>query len=254
MGLGIIVAMRCKPLLLALACLAACAGACRKDEPFVPQATVSGDDTPGYGQTTKPADDTDAGPDVSKDAGPLPDAGAPPAFSCERIEALVTTGEDSPNQTSIALPTDFAVTRQAEEWGASCTLPTLTIQLSDGNCPRGAGHELDITLKVNDVEDGVIHGGNNPVYQETDSNSITVRYQRPGRIRPTGTWGTCADATGQLIFLEPPTLTAGATLQARFELTLTDCTDAGQPSEDVSGAINLELRHDISEFCASRSM
>jgi hypothetical protein len=248
--------MRCKPLFVALACSVVYVGACKKDEPFVPQASVSGDVTPHIdtGMTPTPTNDEDAGTEVSKDAGPAPDAGPTPAFSCERIEALTTTGEDAPNQTSIALPPDFAVTRQAEVWSADCTVPTLTIQLSDGNCPGGGGHELDITLKVNDVEDGVIHGGNNPVFQEADSDSITARYYRPGRIRPTGTWGTCANASGQLIFLEAPMLTAGATVQLRFELTLTDCTDAGQASEDVSGAINLKLRHDISEFCVSRAM
>jgi hypothetical protein len=192
------------------------------------------------------SDVKDAGPDTGVDAG---DA-AVPATSCERVVAMGATTGDAVSYTSIAAPVDFVVTRQAEVWSNDCTDPTLSIELSDGVCPEGFGHQLTITFSLNDITDGVIHVGNNAVYAESDSSSIDVRYVRPDTVTPYGTWGSCNGASGQVVFDVPPDPSAGVIFNARFSLDLTPCGDVSSPvNQMVSGAFRIELRYQLSEFC-----
>jgi hypothetical protein len=191
-----------------------------------------------------------AGAGSATDAGPAADAVL--AATCERIEALRSSGEDTPTVTSTDQPLDFLVTRQVITWNTDCTNPVLTIELSDGDCPRGSGHELKISLSVNDVEDGLIHGGLNSVAPESDLGGIRVRYTRPARLRPSGTWGTCSGASGQIVFVETPEIVTRSTLWARYQLMLAPCDGMDHEGEAVYGAFKIQLRQDLSDFCPTR--
>jgi hypothetical protein len=200
--------------------------------------------------------------DASKptvDAGPGADAGtpadiAPPAFSCERVAGVRGTGSDvAPDATSTTEPPDFVVTRQAIRWNSDCANPIMTIELSDGSCPRGLGHQLEISLSVNDIEDGLVRLGENNLLAEADSRQITVRYTRPSRLRPRGTWGTCAGVSGTIIFVEAPELIARANLQARYQFTLTPCDGSTNAPIGVYGAFKLQLRYALSDVCPART-
>lgn len=222
--------------------------ACAKDDqPNLPTPPVSGGS--GIHDTnngTSSSGVKDAGPDAWVDAG---DA-AVPASSCERVVAMGDTTGDAIVATAISTPTDFMVTRQAEVWSNDCTDPKLTLELSDGVCPDGFGHQLTITFDLNDIADGAIHVGNNAVYAETESSSIDVHYVRPDTLDPYGSWGSCNGASGQVVFDMPPDPTAGAIFNARFDLDLTPCGDVSTPVvETVSGAFRIELRYQLSEFC-----
>jgi hypothetical protein len=179
------------------------------------------------------------------------DAGADsgiPAYSCERVEALLSSTEDTPNLTSTDLPDDFVVTRQAVSWGADCTTPLLTLEFSDGACPHGNGHQLELDLSATALLSGVIHLGNNDV--SADNANIVARYTRPNRLKPYGTWGTCGAASGTLIFLDPPgNLSKGQFLQARYQLLLAPCDDSKNSPIEVDGAFKVELRYDFASIC-----
>jgi hypothetical protein len=198
-------------------------------------------------------------PTADDDAGPGPDAGtaadvAPPAFSCERVAGVRDTGGDTMfDVTSTTDPPDFVVTRQAIRWNSDCVNPIMTIELSDGTCPRGLGHQLEISLSVNDIEDGLVHIAENNLLPEADSTQITVRYTRPTRLRPHGTWGTCAGVTGTIIFVEAPDVIARANLQARYQFMLTPCDGTTNAPIAVYGAFKLQLRYALSELCPTRS-
>jgi hypothetical protein len=69
---------------------------------------------------------------------------------------------------------------------------------------------------------------------------------------PHGTWGTCADVTGMLVFHEAPVLTASASLQARYELLLTPCDGSTNAPIEVDGSFKLQLRFALNEICPTR--
>jgi hypothetical protein len=221
-------------------------GACSDDRPDVPggsqEPTAGG---VGLPEVDSGHPDDDAGTqDAAVDAGP-----ALPVYTCERVEVLGSSGGDTPNETSTDTPADFMISRQAVSW--QCDPDRITISLSDGSCPRGAGHELTIELSMAAIQDMVLRLGNNPVLAESDSGNMRVRYTRPKRLAdPSGTWGNCLPADGQLIFLEAPELKARALLQARFSMMLPACDDSGNPPYLVAGAFKITLRHDPSEACA----
>lgn len=229
---------------LALSAWVACA---KDDQPNLPTPPVSGGS--GIHDTntdTHSSGVKDAGADARVDAG---DA-AVPASSCERVVAMGDTTGDTINYTAISAPVDFIVTRQAELWSNDCSDPKLSIELSDGVCPDGFGHQLTLSFDLNDIADGAIHVGNNAVYAETESTSIDVRYVRPDSLDVYGTWGSCNGASGQLVFDNPPDVTAGAYFTARFDLDLTPCGDVSTPvTQTVSGAFRIQLRYQLSEFC-----
>jgi hypothetical protein len=189
--------------------------------------------------------DEDSGASKQLDAGT--DSGVP-AYSCERVEALRSSTEDTPNLTSTDLPDDFVVTRQAVGWSADCKAPVLTLEFSDGACPHGDGHQLEIELSATALQAGVIRLGNNDV--SADNTNIVVRYIRPKRLKPYGTWGSCGAASGELIFLEAPgSLSKGQILHARYQFRLAPCDDSKNSPIEVDGAFKVELRYDFSNIC-----
>jgi len=228
--------------------LSLCASASCTDEDAPPNAPL-GEMT---GTRNYPPRDASQEEDAGEDAGPR-DAGAP-ASACLRVPVLSASFEDSTGETSSERPADFVVERQAEVWSSDCSNPQLTIQLSDGYCPEGLGHELSLTFSVNDIEDGAIHLGNNAVASEAESPSIRARYKRPVRLKPNGEWGTCNGASGQLVFFEAPQLTSGSLFQARFQLNLTACDGSDAEPQFVVGTFKLRLSYSVTSVCPARSM
>jgi hypothetical protein len=229
--------------------LACACGACADDRTSVPSAPVNGV-ARVHGDET-PSEIRDSGTlrrDADVDA-------AVPTTSCTPVPVLRSSVEDSTAGTATERPADFIVTRQAETWLVDCTNPKLILDFSDGICPDGLGHELSIALSINGIADGVIHSGNNDIVEDADSKGIQVRYKRPMPLSPHGTWGTCAGASGQLIFLDAPDPSPGATLQAQYELSLTSCDDAGvSDPELVVGRFKLVLHHGLNELCPNRTL
>jgi hypothetical protein len=226
--------------------------ACDSDRVRPPLGPTTGGDGVVIGRSDEDSgtgNDEDAGPGADADV----DAGAP-ASTCQRIPGFRSTTGDT-TATSTKEPVDFVVTRQAIRWSSDCANPILTVELSDGACPAGMGHELEISLSINDIEDGQIHVGNNDILPENDTSRITVRYTRPSRLPlPRGTWGTCDSATGTLIFLEAPELTGRADLVAQYQLMLTACDGSGNDPIAVAGTFNLGLRFTLSEICPMRTL
>ena len=235
------------PSTLAIGLLCCVAASC-KDDPAPPHAPIDGITTTRNYPQPDGGGDQDAG---GEDAG-APDAGVP-ASACLRVPVLNATFEDSPGETSTERPADFVVSRQEELWSADCTNPQLTIALSDGLCPGGLGHELTLTFSANDIEDGAIHLGNNAVGSDVESGSIRARYTRPIRLKPNGVWGTCSGASGQIVFLEAPVLTAGSLFQARYQLTLTPCDGSSAEPIFVVGTFKVPLSYSLARLCSTRS-
>jgi hypothetical protein len=235
---------------VALLLVCADASGCSKDDtpPNAPLGELTGTRNtpqPDAGQAGGASDDAGAA-DGSVDAGA-------PASACLRVPTLSTSVEDATGETSTEQPADFLVTRQAELWSADCDTPRLTIALSDGFCPVGLGHELSLSFSVNDIQDGAIHLGNNAVASELESDAIRARYTRPKRLKPSGVWGTCAAASGQIVFFEAPVLTAGSLFQARYQLNLTPCDGSDADPEFVVGTFKIRLSHSLAASCPDRS-
>jgi hypothetical protein len=235
--------MRTSLLLLALALCA-----CSDDESRAPLSPGGG---PGHQvDVMRP----EAGPDEQDDdAGVRPDAGTdgPMPRECERIEPLRYTTDEVPRVTATSSPEDFLVSRQAVTWRDGCESPTLAIELSNGICPNGQGHELEILLSANAIVDGQIGLGLNLIEAEGDSaEGIRVRYTRPERFAPVGTFGTCEGASGQISFLEAPDVSRPMDLRARYEFLLTPCDAAmSNPTQLVSGYFDVRVRRSLPTVC-----
>jgi hypothetical protein len=175
--------------------------------------------------------------------------------SCGRVPVVQTSGEDIASATSTERPADFLVARQSEAWIVDdCANPKLTLEFSDGLCPAGSGHQLSFTLDLDNLADGAIHAGNNEVLPDGDGVGIRIRYTRPSRLQPNGTWGTCAGAAGQLIFLNEPKPSAGAILDARYDMILTPCDGSDQEPQVVVGSMRVILRFGLNRFCPDRML
>jgi len=201
------------------------------------------------------------GSQSDRDAGET-DAGATDASvvtrltrSCGHVAVVQTSGEDIESATSTERPQDFLVSRQTEHWIVDdCANPKLSLEFSDGVCPTGLGHQLSFTFDLNDLADGAIRGGNNEVVPDGDATGIQVRYTRPSRLAPSGTWGTCASAAGQLIFLTEPNPSAGAILDARYDMILASCDGTDREPQVLVGSMRVILRYGLNKFCPDRGL
>ena len=235
--------MRTSLLLLALAL-----SACSDDEPSAPL-------TPGGGGPHEVAVNRDAG-SGEEDAGESerPDASsdAPLPRECLLIDAKRFTTDEIPSDTSTTSPADFLVTRQAATWRDGCESPTLVIELSNGACPNGSRHELEIMLSVNAITDGTIGLGLNLIGPEMDlvEEAIRVRYTRPQRFNPVGVFGTCDGSEGQITFYDAPDVSRPMDLRARYEFYLTPCDSAlPTPEQFVSGFFDVRVRRSLDAVC-----
>jgi hypothetical protein len=234
--------MRTSLLLLALA-LCGCS-----DEPRAPLSSTGG------GSHNVDVMRRDAGDsDDEDDGGKRSDAASddPMPLECVRIDALHYTSDDLPDVTATSSPADFLVTRQAATWRDGCDSPTLVVELSNGNCPNGQGHELEILLSVDAIADGQIGLGLNLIEADKDSaQGIRVRYTRPERLSPAGVFGSCEGASGQISFYDAPDVSRSMNLRARYELMLTPCDDSkSNPTQLVSGYFDVRVRRSLPTVC-----
>jgi hypothetical protein len=188
------------------------------------------------------------------DAGSTSDGGMAEgamAFECTRIDAVMFSSDEIPSVTSTSSPSDFRVTRQVATWRDGCDSPTILLELSNGVCPSGQGHELEISLSVNAIEDGTIGLGLTEVRAESEAmtNEIRVRYTRPHGFSPEGVYGTCDGSSGTLSFYDAPDATRPNNFRARYEFILTSCDDKRNPTQVVSGYFDVRLRRTLAETC-----
>lgn len=252
--------MRTRVLALALALWA-----CSDDDP----APLTPGGGPGHevGVNLDAASDSDDDAGASADAGDAGDAGdtddtvdagdsteAPLRYECVRIEPLQYTDDTLPASTATSAPPDFVVTRQAATWRGDCTEPEVVIELSDGSCPLGDGHELEIVFDVNAIEDGLIAFGLNevPPESETGAAGIRVRYVRPDELDPSGEWGNCFGSSGSIVFYDAPNVARVGDMNFTYDLEVTSCDDRLNFPLRVAGYVEIRLRRTISEVCPRR--
>lgn len=200
----------------------------------------------------------DAGLDASDDGGP--DGAIMGSIWCDDVEpAPLDTGEPDPNaeiRNGVVVPEDFIVTRAQAVWEAGCTLPTLRVTISDGDCPVGEGHELTFYVPADGVDNSTVVIGQNVIMEESSAaaGNIRVRYMRPSRFIDDGEWGTCQGVSGTLDIIGELELDNGSHLQASFTLELTRC-DGERPetNQTVNGTFNVELPEGLDEVCPPTS-
>lgn len=233
---------------ISLLLLAVVLAACGDDESKAPL-------TPGGGPGTDVSETPrDGGGNVDdSDAGSTSDAGTsegPMALECTRIDAVKITTDDVPTVTATEYPTDFSVTRQVATWTGDCPSPSLTIELSNGACPNGLGHELQFWFPANSILDGQIALGLNEVEPDFASSSgIRIRYTRPAKLSPAGSYGNCEGASGQISFFDAPDITRPMNLRATYDLMLTSCDDTANPMQRVSGYFDVRVRRELEVVC-----
>jgi len=195
----------------------------------------------------------DAAQDSDEDAGTAADAATdqPMIHECKKIEAVSFRDDGTPAVTSVAEPLDFKVTRQAATWRGDCAVDkALVVELSDGSCPNGRGHELEIMFSTAAIEDGQIALGNNPLYPELDGLGLRVRYVRPDGLAPSGTWGSCAGASGYLDLYEAPDVSTPMNLRGKYRFELTSCDDTRNGPIVVLGYFDVYVRRSLEVVCA----
>jgi hypothetical protein len=232
---------------ISLLLLAVVLSACGDDESKVP-LSPGGGPSHSVGETRP-----DSGGNVDDmDAGSTPDGGGdgPMPFECERIDAVMSASDEVPAVTSITTPLDFHVTRQVATWSGDCPSPSLVIKLSNGICPDGQGHELVFWFPASSIADGKIGLGLNPIDPDSISlDGIRVRYTRPNRYSPIGTYGTCDGSFGMISFYDAPDITRAMNLRASYELNLTACDDKRNPAQMVAGYFDVRVRRDFESVC-----
>lgn len=204
--------------------------------------------------------DPDSGDDDSGTAGTSGAAGsagaggttAPMVGECENFDPAKFVGGDPTVDViaSSAQPMDFEITRAVATWEPDCTEPTIRVDLSDGSCPNGKGHQLTFWFAAEAIDSRAIFLGLNSVLPEPDNGGVKIRYTRPTRLSPTGVWGTCPLATATLNFVgEMPSTDQFSRLQiSQFFLELTACDGANAPII-VEGSFNVKLQRGLREAC-----
>jgi hypothetical protein len=249
--------LRFNTLFIAL-CLVAATFGCKKGEKKPPPAP-GGSSFQGGGI----AGPTDAGPEDS--GGPI-DAGI-------TIDASTISGEctnvdpgdyvaanggiasDGTVLTGATAPSDFTITRAVATWETSCIDPTILIELSDGKCPGGKQHKLQILLSADAIDGAtptILVGQNTLQADPVENNGIRVQYVRPNSLDPHGTWGSCAGMPGTIDFLSEPATTRLSHLSGRFALDLAACDGSEKTNQFVSGTFNVVLRRSREDVCPSK--
>jgi hypothetical protein len=220
-----------------------------------PPAPSSGGFAKGTGSAAQQHDSGTAGTSSDDDAGNAGPMGDTPLIECTDVDPAMFKGEDTPLGqffNAISAPTDLVVTRVVATWEESCVQPTIRIEMSDGDCPKGKGHSLSFLLDAGAIAGGSIRRGVNTIIANPGSDGIQIRYVRPASLSPRGTWGTCTDASGTVEFPDDLATAAFSTLKARFDLELGTCDGSTNPVQTVSGTFNVLLRRGVAEVCPLR--
>jgi hypothetical protein len=231
---------------ISLLLLAVVLSACSDDESKAPLTPAGG------GSHTINEMQHDSGGNVDDmDAGSTPDGGdGPMPYECARIDPVMIGSDEVPATTATTTPLDFKVTRQVATWRGDCPSPSLVIELSNGICPNGQGHELVFWLPADSIADGRIGLGFNPIDPDSVSaDGIRVRYTRPDRYSPVGVYGSCDGASGQISFYDAPDVSRAMNLRASYELNLTSCDDKRNPTQAVAGYFDVRVRRTLAMVC-----
>jgi hypothetical protein len=260
---AILTVMRLKVLLVLVLC-GVSVQACGDDEaPAQPGRSV-GDGSDGgrdsgligpiFGNGDGDGDDEDGGEDVDPDSGQIADAGdsgGPEGPTrCRSVDPVPPGTDPDPNMNfnMLTMPGDLEVTRASATWEVNCTDPTLLITLSSGSCPDGDGHEITFFVPAEGIEDSTVVLGQNLIMKDAPGR-IRVRYTRPGRVDPSGEWGSCDAVVGTLDLVRQLDLIKGRRLEGNFLIDLTRC-DAGAPSvQTVEGSFNVEIPASLKDIC-----
>jgi hypothetical protein len=215
--------------------------------PFVPMGGRGGDGDDDGGQ-----DEEDGGAGTGGGSGGSGGTGGSDGpRSCEDVDPVPPGFDPDPTMLPnvVTLPEDLEVTRASAEWEEGCDQPTLRVTISSGNCPDGDGHELTFFLPANGVADSTVVLGLNQI-MEDQAGYIRVRYTRPGRINPSGEWGTCEGASGTLNITGELELLEGRTLQGDFFMELTRCDSGSDPAlQQLDGSFNVEVPASLDDVC-----
>jgi hypothetical protein len=248
--------LRFNALLIVLCVVTAASGCSKEDKKPPPAPGGNGFQSSGVGSRR------DAGP---KDSGGPVDASltidaSTIAGECTNVDPgdyVASNGglaSDGTVLTGAIAPSDFAVTRAVATWETSCIDPTILVELSDGKCPDGKQHKLQILLSANAIDGATptILIGQNTLQAEPDDNGIRVQYMRPNTLTPHGTWGSCTGMPGTIDFLSDPSSARLSHLTGRFTLDLSACDGSEKADEFVNGTFNVILRRGREDVCPSK--
>jgi hypothetical protein len=234
---------------ISLLLLAVVLSACSDDDAKAPLSPAGGP------EHTVDEKQPDSGRTVDdEDAGSTPDAGmGPMAGECMRIDPVIMSPGEVPTVTATSSPRDFMVTRQVATWKGDCPNPWLVIELSNGVCPNGQGHELEFWFPANSIADGSIGLGLQLIDPDTTTGAIRIRYTRPARATPVGVYGNCEGSgmvsMGNMNFYDAPDVTRRMNLRATYELTLVPCDGKSNPVQMVSGYFDVRVQRPLATVC-----
>ena len=206
---------------LLLSCLAI--AGCGESHP--PLINTGDDRPPAVGI---PEGGLDAGMDSSADASA--DSGVPPIFnlSCTEVSS-------SPNRIVVS-GTTLAAQNAYATWVPNECSPVRDVQIgfdSDA-CGTSSGDLLSFSIDAQTIDDDLIVLFS-PI-TITPPSFVTVRLHKE-----TGeTWGNCASSSGQLTFQSLST-TDLSSVQATFNIVLTDCGSDGLTPITVEGTLSVAL-------------
>lgn len=212
--------------------------------------------------------DDDARPPIGPGSGPrLPAAsGGPTGGSPSADDDAGTPPDDTPFDDAtecmviasgsldrtLSSPVDFAPRYATATWGADCTDPTLVLSFAEDDCADGtdaSGQQLRIEIRADAVDD-LLLPGQNPV-SDLLLSALRIRYRRPARELPSGTWGTCPGVAGQVevVRLDPNTT---GTITLGLSMELADCTGMFAAPQVLEGDLSVFLQRDRATACPDR--
>ena len=194
----------------------------------------------------------DAGePTPAHDAGPFELDSGQLVTECEEITAIPFIGEDTSGEyaNAIETPADLGATRILATWSGSCDPAAIKIEMSDGDCPDGKGHQLSFLLDALAIQAGTLGPGIHDLLADGMGSPIQVRYVRPAKLEPVGEWGTCEGVTGTLSISGEPGVGRLDELQALFEMKLAPCDGSGQATQTLRGTFHVMLRRALVDVC-----
>jgi hypothetical protein len=233
---------------LCLFCGLALLACSKSSQPSLPAVSTDGTPTGMQGSDDAGAVHT-PGDDAGSDDG---GSGTYTTSECVSVDPGSYTNEDIlPDQrgSGVTTPADLVVTRAIATWQGACPDPTLVVKLSGGGCPSGDGHELQLLFSAKALKDGTVSQGQNNVLPEPNSQGIRVRYTRPKTLTPSGVWGSCDGALGQVVFPDVVKVATHGPFKARVQLDLGSCDGSKQTNQTVTGWFNVELHRGLNDVC-----
>lgn len=171
-----------------------------------------------------------------------------PLTRCESVVASSEPGEGFVN-TSTQSPSDFSVTRVLQGYGDDCGEPKVVIELSDGRCPDGDGHQLRLEFDAAAIAAGEVPNGELDVLVAHADGQLDIQYKRPENLENPGTYGTCNVGTGTVALTEAPQVTRNAVYEGSYQLSLGPCGGTDGPTQLVVGTFSARLATDLTLHC-----